>query len=396
MNARFYFKQASRALKRRKWRNLAAFAVALMVTQLLNLYSRTISQSTETLAGLYKQIPVNGYITSAEGNTEELTIDEDVVAKLVGTGYIAASVFKKSMAGYPGSINDLEGNALKNTVLNSSPLIGTNSIEALPGPPVYFEGWSGSLLSTAEAVCYVNQDDLDLWDWTPGNKLIYTVVDINSMSSCSVELLIVGAYKGSRRPAPIYCPLAVIDNLRQQLGLPLCFNSASFSLQNKNRLDHFRRLLLGLGFIPQTNGLGCGERLSFLIDDGQLKKATGNLQGHLDFIVSLYPLILLLLGSLGLVTAHLLIRLRKPEYAVMRTLGASKGVSFLVYFIEQALICLLGVTSSLFLLLLAGHLITARLFAVVGSYVLLYFIGASMAILAFSRAKVLTILTDKE
>jgi hypothetical protein len=392
----FVYKIALRSLRRRGLRNIAALAVALVVVQLLNMYGYATLQHAETLEELHALIPVTGYITSIGGNTEGLDIDEKTVAELEGSGFISEGVYLKAMPGLVGPFQEMERQSLRNAVHNSPPLVGTNSLASLPGLPSYADGYNDLLLDSGEPVCIVSENDLDFYGYSLGDSLLYTAVDLESGLNCSVVLLVGGTYKTPHRPASIYCPLAVVDSLQKKIDLPLTFSGASFRLQNTQELSRFRELLSELGFAAQMGSKESNGQLSFLIDDRQLKNATTDIQSYLDFAISLYPVIFFLLAGLGFVVSSLLIRLRKQEYAVMRSLGTSKGTTYLIFFTEQATTCLLGTALSLLLTMAVGHSLPLRQLAIVSGYIAFYLGGASVAILALNRSKVIYILSAIE
>lgn len=114
------------------------------------------------------------------------------------------------------------------------------------------------------------------------------------------------------------------------------------------------------------------------------------------FTTALYPVIYLLCAGIGFVVSYLLIRIRKPEFAIMRSLGTSKALTFLIFFAEQGVLCLLGAALGIFLTLATTQHISAQQFVTVIGYVVLYLVGASIAILTMNRVNVMHILTAKE
>lgn len=76
--------------------------------------------------------------------------------------------------------------------------------------------------------------------------------------------------------------------------------------------------------------------------------------------------------------------------------GTSKALSFLIFFAEQGVLCLLGAALGIFLTLATAQHISAQQFVTVIGYVVFYLVGASIAILAMNRVNVMQILTAKE
>jgi len=156
--------------------------------------------------------------------------------------------------------------------------------------------------------------------------------------------------------------------------------------------------LMDLGFVNQQAGTeGSNKRdLSFIINDRLLKNATASVQNYIDFTSALYPIIYLLCAGIGFVVSYLLIRIRKPEFAIMRSLGTSRVVSFFVFFIEQGLLCLLGsVLGIVISVITTGQFSLFQVGTGLG-YVGFYLVGSGLAIAAMNRVNVLQILTARE
>lgn len=391
-------KAIPRSLLRRGIRSLLVVAVSLVIALFLNMYGNAISEHEQTLDELHAGIEVTGYIIGADGNTQGLDIEEQTIKKLEASGFILEGVYTRILRGMVGPWQDLARTQLRNKIYNSPRLIGTNTITSFAVPPRIMDGYDESLFTSTEKVCLVSDGTLGLYGLALGDELQYTAVaDRQNVRHSSVSLRIVGTYESHYNPAAIYCPLDVVTSLYRGLELPVLTDSASFTLQNTRELNKFRELLGRLNFIDQLGlGGGSGGELSFIISDRLLKNATASVQSYIDFTTALYPVIYLLCAGIGFVVSYLLIRIRKPEFAIMRSLGTSKALSFLIFFTEQGVLCLLGTVLGIFLALAtAGHIPALRYLTVLG-YIVFYLVGASIAILTMNRVNVMQILTARE
>ena len=391
-------KAVPRSLLRRGVRSLVVLAVSLVIALFLNMYGNAISQHEQTLDELHASIEVTGYIISLDGNTQGLDIEEQTIKGLEESGFIREGIYTRKIWGMVGPWQELAGTQLSNKIYNSPRLIGANSITTFALPPEIMDGYDESLFASAEKVCLVSEDSLGLYGLAIGDELQYTAVsDWRNVRHSSVSLKIVGTYESPFRPAAIYCPLDVVTALYRELDLPVLTDSASFILQNTQELNQFRELLENLNFINQQAGSGSDyKQLSFIISDRLLKNATASVQSYIDFTTALYPVIYLLCAGIGFVVSYLLIRIRKPEFAIMRSLGTSKALTFLIFFAEQGVLCLLGAALGIFLTLATTQHISSQQFVTVIGYVVLYLVGASIAILTMNRVNVMQILTAKE
>ena len=73
------------------------------------------------------------------------------------------------------------------------------------------------------------------------------------------------------------------------------------------------------------------------------------MESNLQLLNILQPVLLVLVGCVGLLTGHLTTRSRIKEFAVMRCLGMKKGKIFRLAILEQLVLSLLGLALGLVL-----------------------------------------------
>jgi ABC-type antimicrobial peptide transport system permease subunit len=151
---------------------------------------------------------------------------------------------------------------------------------------------------------------------------------------------------------------------------------------------------MDMNFVNQQAAPGSSSQgFSFIINDRVLKSATASVENYISFTNALYPVIYLLCAGIGFIVSYLLIRTRKPEFAIMRSLGASRAASFFTFHIEQGLLCLLGAALGL----VSSTLFTGQYSLESGfGYVSFYLVGSGVAIMAMNRVNVIEILTARE
>lgn len=174
----------------------------------------------------------------------------------------------------------------------------------------------------------------------------------------------------------------------------LRYNAISFTLKNLRDLNTFKDKLTEMGF--STVGKISRVRTFMVIDDQVFMDSVNNLMRHIDYMNILYIAIYAISIGIGFIVSYLLTKTRKPEFAIMRSMGTSKGKTFTAFFIEQMLLCIFGV-----LLAVAGStffygsLSELQFYSVLG-YFGCYIVGIAIAIIAMNKTNVLQILTARE
>lgn len=402
----FVFKAALRPLFRRRLRSLIVVAVSLVIVLFLNIYANSIDEHKQTLDKLHANIEVTGYITDLDGNIDGLRIDDMLITALEGSGYIREGVYTLRIFGMMGPWQGVHTSWLTYYNRNSRTLVGTNSVSALSQPPEYMDGYDDKLFESEEMVCivtdaFLNEHGLKIGEqvqFTAIETINYPVVSEGDVLYNTVTLKIVGRYMSYVNPGPIYCPLEIATDLCRNINKPLALSSAKFTLQNTQELNRFRDLLQGLDFVNQQAGSNSSrdQGLSFIISDRLLKNATSSVENYIAFTSALQPFIYLLCAGIGFVISYLLIRIRKPEFAIMRSLGASRTVGFLTFFIEQVFLCSMGAVFGLVVsTIITRQFSELQIISVLG-YSSLYMMGSGLAIMAMNRVNVIKILTAKE
>ena len=109
----------------------------------------------------------------------------------------------------------------------------------------------------------------------------------------------------------------------------------------------------------------------------------------------MFAVISLLIVFLGFIISWLMIFARRREFALMRGFGTKKRRVFSSFFLEQALLCLIGclVGCTALFWLYAGGLAQAL---AVAAYLVCYLLGATISILIIGRTNLMELLTVRE
>ena len=171
-------------------------------------------------------------------------------------------------------------------------------------------------------------------------------------------------------------------------------NACCFTLNSGNDVEVFRRFLNENGYsYPSHIGF---IRTGIIIDDSKLQNDIAGLVKIKSYLEMIYPCIYLLIIAIAFVLSYLLVRTRKTELAVLRSMGAGKGKAFMVFFTEQLLLLLMGTLISAVVMLIVFKGFSLLQLASIGLYIVCYTIGIIIAVGIVNHMNVLQTLTAKE
>ncbi len=172
------------------------------------------------------------------------------------------------------------------------------------------------------------------------------------------------------------------------------YNAINFTLTNTRELAAFKDKLDELGF--SSVGKVSRQRIFLVIEDQTLTETVNNLNRHISYMEIVYNAMYALSIGIGFVVSYLLTKTRRSEFAVMRSTGAGAFRTFVVFFTEQAVLCLVGtLLGAAVSFLMPGGMHALRLYAILG-YALCYWLGSAVSVAMMNRVNVLSILSAKE
>ena len=350
----------------------------------------------------------------AKEHYDEIYHDIDVtctLTNLTGTesqGLEIANITLDRFTGHLGLVNFPLWEFLKNVQvrsvqhfrLNSEEYIisGITSINIAPelwsdnGCTVeWLEGYDESIYSGSEMVCVVSQE---LYQELVTHEIaVYILSDPQNSYPNAVQhdfsgsFTIVGVANGVEKNV-IFCPWNTLMDIWQFMGQYETASALHGTLKNNNDLEVFRALVAAYYPVPNPNADYSDLRLAMDIDDSQLKQAELTLQNNLRSNEFSRILIFGLTTAAGFIIGFLMIRSRKWEIALMRTLGMSNIDIFNVYSLEQTVCAALGAV-------LGGASYHWQPAWQLGVFVGVYFVGLSLALLVILRNNLLMELKQK-
>ena len=172
------------------------------------------------------------------------------------------------------------------------------------------------------------------------------------------------------------------------------FDSATFKLTDTKNLGQLKDYLSEYGY-SQVNKVS-KLRTFIVLEDAIFNNAVAGLRQQIRYVNTLYPFLYLLVGVIAFVVSYLLVVSRRMELATLRGLGASSFTTFMSFFLEQSLLCLIGVGLGMAAWrVLRGPFIPLHLWLILG-FVVCYFVGSALSIGIMNSRNLLAILTDKD
>ena len=351
---------------------LSVIAAVAALTFFLSVYTNSIQTSQEQLDQVYAVTNVTARI-SGFGGGATARLEADKYDRILSSGFVKSShaLIQQTVRG-KDILRALDYMDLDPDLSGWAPYI------------TWLDGYDAVALTGEEAVCLVPKaleiglgETISLPLGSGGDKL-------------TMELTVIGLYGKEYRSVNdktvYYCPLKTLENFLHNHSERIIYNFMEMELQNLKKLGDFKAEMKALGM-----GEG-GVRLT--INDSLLQHVTSKLRQHIRLLGMLLPVLLAVVSGIGFGLSFLLLRGRKREVAVLRSLGAERGRVFKMLLSENAIQVLLGT-------LLGGCLA----FAVMGNtafqlrYLLLitfsFLIGGAVAMWQLVNTNVFTVMAGE-
>lgn len=259
----------------------------------------------------------------------------------------------------------------------------------------WLDGYDASIFEGEELVCIVPEgytldadpstdtQELELYFWTE-ERITDSMGVVISLEEYdySCTLTVVGTYVSSLGAEDIYCPYRIGDAVCTRLRLGKVLESASATLKNNDDLEAFREAA-GKFFLEPGESSGKQGEYSLKIDTKALRKAEAVMNNSIIINQISTLLVFILSAGAGFFLGFLMIRSRKREIILMRTLGKPNGSIYLEFAAEQMGRVLLGA-------LLGGLAFRWQPLGRISLFVLIYFLGLSGALLLFLNSRLIT------
>ena len=211
-------------------------------------------------------------------------------------------------------------------------------------------------------------------------------------SDYDARLTVLGTYHGTNETI-IYCPWETYVLILNTMGRSETAEAMYATLRNNNDLPLLREAASKYFAQPDPHNAGLemvGDHyLALDINDSQLLQAKTNLENSMTVNRIAAVLVLALSAAAGAFIGFLMIRSRKKEIGLMRTMGTPDSRIYTSFMVEQMIFTVLGaiVGGSKFLWSPVSWLIL---------FVCVYLIGSSAALFVMLRKNLLTTIKEDE
>lgn len=359
---------------RHKVKGLLTILMDMLVVFLLHAYLSNIANNEKQLAMLPEAIPVNAYITTADGSRQAgIFIRDKLVQGLLDSAYVdQLHMDVRLKAGIdrviPGQWHTL------NLYLE-----GVNCIEALgtikESDVVWDTGEDASFLQGTEAKCIVSKKLFDRKGWKLGDKVTlcqwyyyrederYPQLFANPLKTVDYEIAgyVDMTGKWDERfvmPPDVIVPFHAVRNAYDEEGIPFFASSASFVLSDALCMNEFKQEMKELGFrsvaptVPDYSING----VALCVNDAAFISTAEHLRQVIDTVRAFFPFLLALIVGVGYLITLLLLQSRKSEMALLRSIGLNRRKCFRVFFVDQLTLVVTGVVAgSVLTVLIQGN-----------------------------------------
>ncbi len=290
------------------------------------------------------------------------------------------------------------------TAADANQLAGINSPDAAPSLSQskqglqWFDGCDESVLAGSEFVCLLPKSLLPKgYDGSTPLQVTVTVewTPWNDPVTASHIFTVVGTH--SAGTGTVYCPLQTMQQVYRSVGREFSLDAVSATLVDNSLLDQARERATLWFAQPNATGEHTPWDYSYYfwypyalhIDTSLLERAELTLKAGLLLNQLCAYLVFLLSAGAGFFIGFLMIRQRKREIALMRTMGTPPARVFFHYVLEQLICVAVGtaVGGAPFLWQPARRL---------GWFLALYVVGLAAALLIFLRKNLISATKEGE
>lgn len=397
----FYFINSINNIRRNKVQSIICILISSIMVFLLNIYIGNIFSIKEQLNELAKVMPIYCYITNLNGTQKiGLEIKENNYHGLLHSQHVKGMKSKLSMMAGVGEfpLEEYKENLnISLMAINHISAFQENTSELL----VMGNGKDIAFLEENVMSCMVSEQLMEQRGWNIGDTIVlniyyyehdkYNMLKIKPLDIQEYE--IVGKMKGtlsdSMEEAQIILPLKSVQEIYNRRSVPFSVDSLSFYVADPLMLNEFKEEMKAIGLLSviqaadfSTDGNALNVRdATFISSATELREEDGLLKSFL-------PMIFLMIILVGYITSTLMIQNRKKEFRLKRIIGLAKGKVIGIFFFEQFLLVLVGITTGI-VITQVFKLLQVSVFIIAGSLCLSYCLGSLVALIGLSRNNVM-------
>jgi hypothetical protein len=383
----------------------------MLIVVFLFLFFRGLETNLRQLEALPNAIPVEGRISNLNGTlTSEMMIRESVINALGQSKYVSDLDYTSELSATFGRMAEEEATDAGAFLF---PLcLGVNRAEACadltPEEAVFAKGFGPDALSGSEPVCVMRKQELDEQGLALGDRVRMTLFSIsyphdNAMKGYHLlgeyEVTIIGSFdpllrNSSARAVQVVFPIGWLHEIYVQKDILFFADSAHFWVAHPLELNQFKTEMHEIGLLPVISQANATQRgTSLTVNDETFIKTATRLKENISLQKMLMPFVAIIVGLLGFVVSYLLLQSRRPEIAILRSLGVSQRSCFVMLLFESAILELSGSLLGVVAASLLVSLDVALGLAVVVPFFAVYMAGTAVALILLGRFSVMQVLT---
>jgi len=391
---------------------LAVFTCMFIVVFLFLFFSG-LALNLRQLDTLSEAIPIDARISNLNGTSRsEILVKESVIQALEDSKHVTDLNYTAQIATVLGDVTEEAAAAMGQGDMTFPFGLGVNRMDALyevsEAEISFMEGSGPEVLAGADPVCVMSEQEMGEKGLAPGDTVRVTLFSTtypndNAMKKYirlgGVDVRIVGSFRiptggNAARTVQVIFPVKWIRQIHTQAGVMFFADSAHFRVADPLELNAFKSEMKALGLmsvISEANGTQRGVAL-IVYDETFIKTAT-RLKENITLTQILTPFVVVIVGFLGFVSSYLLLQSRRPEFAIMRSLGVSRRGCFGMLLFESAVLELLG---SLAGVAVASFLVDMGVvlgLSVVIPFFIIYIAGTAVALILLGKFSVIQVLT---
>ena len=408
-----FFKKAIRNIRRHKLKSVLAVVTCMLIVVFLFLYISGIVVNQRELDALPAAIPINARISNLNGSLNmHMKIKDSVISGIEDSKYVADYDYTEEVGAALTKIPEEEAEDVDQGSLDFPFCLGVNREEAypdlMPNAISYVDGYDRDVLEGDEPVCLMGENELKERNLKAGDSVWMTVFYFSYPNDNAYkvykwmgiyEVKIVGSFKNdfvedANRTEQVLFPVKWLQKLHAQTDVPFFADSARFRVADPLRLNNFKAEMKKLGLLSVISEANYSQRgFALTVYDETFIKTATRLNENISLMKMLMPLVVGIVGLLGFVVSYLLLQSRRPEFAIMRSLGVSQKSCFFILFLENAVLELAGSLAGVFIASFFIEINASFVCAVVLPFFVCYMTGTSVALILLGRFSVMQVLT---
>ena len=401
---RFVLKYFAKLLPREGFRSLTIPALAFVLVFLINLMGGIKVWLESEYMSMMVDYKIIAEVSDLTGEvTDELMIhekymdlftDPEVVFSLAP--FIDEAYMRRELVVM--SLGDVD---VDFRLVGITGILADDALDAGSGAAIkFYPDYDERLFKTNDRVCVVREDILTL---AVSGQLDITVIPRNTPLEEEEEqdaivtqeiraALMIGGVISGAGTGLIYAPFQTVGELAVASDGQETYTERLYvTLKDNRALSAFKRE--ASRSFSRVSPIYSSRPYAITVYDSAFYDTIESLRRNIILVETATPVVQFIAVWIGFIASFLLTRRRKPEFALMQSVGIHKQVVFFGALLEQALLCVVGtLAGGIIALMVWRHVSVAESLVFLGFYVF----GALFFALRAAGTDVLRILQEKE